>query len=152
MLPRSRRRIKAVHELEFRLCGGGRGKSLGVSKARQHGSVYADTSACWRLMNAVVLQDALEKLNVHTGHVSHEIPQLRNHSRRAVRYLKKNALSSRCRHCNPYFNRIRRRPAGPRIKADIILKATKVDGLFADPSSKPLHAFDCITYRSARAQ
>ena len=95
------------------------------------------------VMNAVVLQDALEKLDVHTRVMSAiDIPQLAEPfiRRRAVRHLEKGRVVIFAAGTgNPYFTTDSAAALRAlEIKADIILKATKVDGVYsADPMSDP---------------
>jgi uridylate kinase len=106
------------------------------------------------VMNAVVLQDALEKLHVHTRVMSAiDIPQLAEPfiRRRAVRHLEKaRVVIFAAGTGNPYFTTDSAAALRAlEIKADIILKATKVDGVYnADPmqDSKAVR-YDSITYQ-----
>jgi uridylate kinase len=105
------------------------------------------------LMNAVILQDALEKLDVHTRVLSAiDIPQLAESfiRRRAIRHLEKNRIVIFAAGTgNPYFSTDSAAALRAlEIKADVILKATKVDGVYsADPMKDPTATrFDCITY------
>ena len=110
------------------------------------------------VMNAVVLQDALEKLDVQTRVMSAiDIPQLAEPfiRRRAIRHLEKGRIVIFAAGTgNPYFTTDSAAALRAlEIKADIILKATKVDGVYsADPMKDPTATrYDCITYqRSAR--
>jgi uridylate kinase len=91
------------------------------------------------VINAIALQDALEKLNVHTRVVSaiemREVaePFIR---RRAIRHLeKRRVVIFAAGTGNPYFSTDTAAALrAMEIKAEVILKATKVDGIFdADP-------------------
>jgi len=106
------------------------------------------------VMNAVVLQDALEKLDVQTRVMSAmDIPQLAEPfiRRRAVRHLEKDRVVIFAAGTgNPYFTTDSAAALRAlEIKADIILKATKVDGVYsADPMVvSTATRFDCITYQ-----
>jgi len=106
------------------------------------------------VMNAVVLQDALEKLDVQTRVMSAmDIPQLAEPfiRRRAVRHLEKDRVVIFAAGTgNPYFTTDSAAALRAlEIKADIILKATKVDGIYsADPMVvSTATRFDCITYQ-----
>ena len=106
------------------------------------------------VMNAVVLQDALEKLNVQTRVMSAiDIPQLAEPfiRRRAVRHLEKNRIVIFAAGTgNPYFTTDSAAALRAlEIKADIILKATKVDGVYtADPMKDAAAVrYDSITYQ-----
>jgi uridylate kinase len=105
-------------------------------------------------MNAVVLQDALEKVDVHTRVMSAiDIPQLAEPfiRRRAIRHLEKERVVIFAAGTgNPYFTTDSAAALRAlEIKADIILKATKVDGVYsADPmTDATAELFNEITYR-----
>jgi uridylate kinase len=107
------------------------------------------------VMNAVVLQDALEKINVDTRVLSAvDIPQLAESfiRRRAVRHLEKGRVVIFAAGTgNPYFTTDSAAALRAlEIKADIILKATKVDGVYsADPmADSSAERFNEITYQS----
>jgi uridylate kinase len=106
------------------------------------------------VMNAVVLQDALEKIQVDTRVLSAiDIPQLAESfiRRRAVRHLEKGRVVIFAAGTgNPYFTTDSAAALRAlEIKADIILKATKVDGVYsADPVlDATAEMFDVISYR-----
>jgi uridylate kinase len=106
------------------------------------------------VMNAVVMQDALEKVQVDTRVMSAiEIPQLAEPfiRRRAVRHLEKGRVVIFAAGTgNPYFTTDSAAALRAlEIKADIILKATKVDGVYtADPmKDAAAKRFNEITYR-----
>jgi len=106
------------------------------------------------VMNAVVLQDALEKIEVDTRVLSAvDIPQLAESfiRRRAVRHLEKGRVVIFAAGTgNPYFTTDSAAALRAlEIKADIILKATKVDGVYsADPmTDSTAERFKEITYR-----
>jgi uridylate kinase len=106
------------------------------------------------VMNAVVLQDALEKIHVDTRVLSAvDIPQLAEPfiRRRAVRHLEKGRIVIFAAGTgNPYFTTDSAAALRAlEIKADIILKATKVDGVYsADPVlDATAELFNEITYR-----
>jgi uridylate kinase len=106
------------------------------------------------VMNAVVLQDALEKVAVHTRVMSAiDIPQLAEPfiRRRAIRHLEKDRIVIFAAGTgNPYFTTDSAAALRAlEIKADIILKATKVDGVYsADPmTDATAELFTEITYR-----
>jgi uridylate kinase len=94
-------------------------------------------------MNAVVLQDALEKLDVFTRVMSAvDIPQLAEPfiRRRAMRHLEKGRVVIFAAGTgNPFFTTDSAAALRAlEIKADIILKGTKVDGIYsADPMTTP---------------
>jgi len=106
------------------------------------------------VMNAVVLQDALEKVEVHTRVLSAiDIPQLAESfiRRRAVRHLEKGRIVIFAAGTgNPYFTTDSAAALRAlEIKADIILKATKVDGVYsADPmADAKAELYNEITYQ-----
>jgi uridylate kinase len=106
------------------------------------------------VMNAVVLQDALEKLNVYTRVMSAiDIPQLAEPfiRRRAIRHLeKKRVVIFAAGTGNPFFTTDSAAALRAlEIKANIILKGTKVDGIYtADPMTHPdATRFDEISYQ-----
>jgi uridylate kinase len=106
------------------------------------------------VMNAVVLQDALERIDVNTRVMSAiDIPQLAEPfiRRRAVRHLeKKRVVIFAAGTGNPYFTTDSAASLRAlEIQAEVILKGTKVDGIFsADPVKDPTATkFDKITYQ-----
>ena len=150
--------LKAVHELGGQVAvvvGGGnifRGVSKSAGNMDRSSADYIGMLAT--VMNAVVLQDALEKLNVQTRVMSAiDIPQLAEPfiRRRAVRNLEKNRIVIFAAGTgNPYFTTDSAAALRAlEIKADIILKATKVDGVYtADPMKDTAAVrYDSITYQ-----
>ncbi|HKO43899.1 MAG TPA: UMP kinase [Pyrinomonadaceae bacterium] len=150
--------LKDVHELGVEVAvvvGGGnifRGVSKSAGNMDRSSADYIGMLAT--VMNAVVLQDALEKLNVHTRVMSAlNIPQLAEPfiRRRAVRHLEKGRVVLFAAGTgNPYFTTDSAAALRAlEIKADIILKATKVEGVYsADPMKDSMATrFDCITYQ-----
>ncbi|MFN2414773.1 MAG: UMP kinase [Pyrinomonadaceae bacterium] len=106
------------------------------------------------VMNAVVLQDALEKVGVHTRVLSAiHIPQVGEPfiRRRAIRHLEKGRVVIFAAGTgNPYFTTDSAAALRAlEIRADVILKATKVEGVYtADPVKDPAATrYDCITYQ-----
>src|SRR5260221_14745717 len=95
------------------------------------------------VMNAVVLQDALERMDVHTRVMSAiDIPQLAEPfiRRRAVRHLEKQRVVIFAAGTgNPYFTTDSAAALRAlEIEAEVILKGTKVDGVYtADPVKDP---------------
>jgi len=88
------------------------------------------------------LQDALEKLDVHTRVLSAiNIPQLAEPfiRRRAIRHLRNRGSSfSRPARAIPISRPLGGCAEALEIKADVILKATKVEGIYdADPMTNP---------------
>jgi len=150
--------LKAVHELGVEIAvvvGGGnifRGVSKSAGNMDRSAADYIGMLAT--VMNAVVLQDALEKLDVKTRVMSAiDIPQLAEPfiRRRAVRHLEKaRVVIFAAGTGNPYFTTDSAAALRAlEIKADIILKATKVEGIYnADPMlDSTAIRFDCITYQ-----
>ena len=150
--------IKAVHALgvEVAVVVGGGNIFRGVSKSAgnmDRGSAdYIGMLAT--VMNAVVLQDALEKLDVFTRVMSAiEIPQLAEPfiRRRAERHLeKKRVVIFAAGTGNPYFTTDSAAALRAlEIKAEVIFKATKVDGIYtADPFLNPdAVRFETISYQ-----
>ena len=149
--------IKQVHELGVQVAvvvGGGnifRGISKSAGKMDRSSADYIGMLAT--VMNAVVLQDALENLGVNTRVLSAiDIPQLAEPfiRRRAIRHLEKGRIVIFAAGTgNPFFSTDSAAALrAAEIKADVILKATKVDGVYsADPMKDPTATrFDCITY------
>jgi uridylate kinase len=111
------------------------------------------------VLNALALQDALEKLGVHTRVQSaiemHQVcePFIR---RRAVRHLEKGRVVIFAAGTgNPYFSTDTAAALrAMEIKADVILKATRVDGVYdADPEKvSGAKFFAEITYREVLHQ
>src|SRR6185295_6662626 len=91
------------------------------------------------VMNAVVLQDALEKLDIQTRVMSAvDIPQLAEPfiRRRALRHLEKQRIVIFAAGTgNPYFTTDSAAALRAlEIEAHVIMKATKVDGIYtSDP-------------------
>jgi uridylate kinase len=150
--------IKAVNELGVQVAvvvGGGnifRGVSKSAGNMDRSSADYIGMLAT--VMNAVVLQDALEKTNVQTRVLSAiDIPQLAESfiRRRAVRHLEKGRVVIFAAGTgNPYFTTDSAAALRAlEIKADIILKATKVAGVYsADPMiDATAELFNEITYR-----
>ncbi len=150
--------LKAVHELGVEIAvvvGGGnifRGVSKSAGNMDRSAADYIGMLAT--VMNAVVLQDALEKVNVNTRVMSAiDIPQLAEPfiRRRAVRHLEKaRVVIFAAGTGNPYFTTDSAAALRAlEIKADIILKATKVEGIYsADPMlDSTATRYDCITYQ-----
>jgi uridylate kinase len=105
------------------------------------------------VINAIAMQDAIEKLGVQCRVMSaiemHEVaePYIR---RRAIRHLEKNRVVVFAAGTgNPYFSTDTAAALrAMEIRADVLLKATSVDGIFtADPKKDPAATmFSTITY------
>lgn len=141
------REIKAIHELGLEIAvvvGGGnifRGVSKSAGNMDRAAADYIGMLAT--VMNAVVLQDALEKCQVYTRVMSAiDIPQLAEPfiRRRAVRHLeKKRVVIFAAGTGNPYFTTDSAAALRAlEIRAEVIFKATKVDGIYSeDPMKNP---------------
>jgi len=150
--------IRAVRDLGVEVAvvvGGGnifRGVSESAGDMDRSSADYIGMLAT--VMNAVVLQDALEKTGVHTRVLSAiNIPQVAEPfiRRRAIRHLEKGRVVIFAAGTgNPYFTTDSAAALRAlEIRADVILKATKVDGVYtADPvKDKSATRYDCITYQ-----
>ena len=150
--------IKQVHDLGVEVAvvvGGGnifRGVSASAGNMDRSSADYIGMLAT--VMNAVVLQDALERSGVQTRVLSAiDIPQLAEPfiRRRAIRHLEKGRIVIFAAGTgNPFFSTDSAAALRAlEIKAEVILKATKVDGVYsADPMKvSTATRFDCITYQ-----
>lgn len=150
--------IKAVHELGVEIAivvGGGnifRGVSASAGNMDRASADYIGMLAT--VMNAVVLQDALEKCDVFTRVLSAiDIPQLAEPfiRRRAIRHLEKGrVVIFGAGTGNPYFTTDSAAALRAlEIRAEVIMKATKVDGIYSDDPENNADAerFDTISYQ-----
>ena len=150
--------IKQVHDLGIQVAvvvGGGnifRGLSKSAGNMDRSSADYIGMLAT--VMNAVVLQDALETTGIETRVLSAiDIPQLAEPfiRRRAIRHLeKKRIVIFAAGTGNPFFSTDSAAALRAlEIKAEVILKATKVDGVYSADPMKDATAtrFDCITYQ-----
>jgi uridylate kinase len=155
--------IKAVNALGVEVAvvvGGGnifRGVSKSAGNMDRSSADYIGMLAT--VMNGVVLQDALEKVSVYTRVMSAiDIPQLAEPfiRRRAIRHLEKGRVVIFAAGTgNPYFTTDSAAALRAlEIRADVILKATKVEGIYsADPmKDKEATRYDCITYQEVLEQ
>jgi uridylate kinase len=144
--------IRAVHDLGVEVAvvvGGGnifRGVSESAGDMDRSSADYIGMLAT--VMNAVVLQDALEKVGCHTRVLSAiNIPQVAEPfiRRRAIRHLEKGRVVIFAAGTgNPYFSTDTAASLrAMEIKADVLLKATKVDGIY---SADPVITKDAIKY------
>jgi uridylate kinase len=149
--------IKQVNDLGVQVAvvvGGGnifRGVSKSAGNMDRSSADYIGMLAT--VMNAVVLQDALEKAQVHTRVMSAiDIPQLAEPfiRRRAIRHLEKNRVVIFAAGTgSPFFSTDSAAALRAlEIKADVILKATKVDGIYSADPMKDASAtkFERITF------
>ena len=150
--------IKQVHNLGVELAvvvGGGnifRGLSKSAGSMDRSSADYIGMLAT--VMNAVVLQDALERTGIETRVLSAiDIPEMAEPfiRRRAIRHLEKGRIVIFAAGTgNPFFSTDSAAALRAlEIKADVILKATKVDGIYsADPmKDSAATRFDSITYQ-----
>jgi len=151
------REIKEVHALGVQVSAvvGGGNIFRGVSETAQGmDRVSADYMGMLAtVINGVALQDALERAGLITRVMSaiemREVaePFIR---RRAIRHLEKERVVIFAGGTgNPYFSTDTAAALrAMEIKAEIILKGTKVDGIYdADPMKDPnAHKFDRLTY------
>lgn len=150
--------LKKVNELGVGIAivvGGGnifRGVSESAGNMDRAAADYIGMLAT--VMNAVVLQDALEKQDVYTRVMSAiDIPQLAEPfiRRRAVRHLeKKRVVIFAAGTGNPYFTTDSAAALRAlEIEADVILKGTKVDGVYSADPHKDASAvrYDKITFQ-----
>jgi uridylate kinase len=150
--------LKAVRELGVEVAvvvGGGnifRGVSKSAGNMDRSSADYIGMLAT--VMNGVVLQDALEKVDVDTRVVTAiDLPQLAEPfiRRRAIRHLEKGRVVIFVAGTgNPYFTTDSAAALRAlEIKADVILKGTKVEGVYSADPMKDAAAtrYDCITYQ-----
>ncbi len=150
--------IKQVHNLGVEVAvvvGGGnifRGLSKSAGSMDRSSADYIGMLAT--VMNAVVLQDALELTGIQTRVLSAiDIPEMAEPfiRRRAIRHLEKGRIVIFAAGTgNPFFSTDSAAALRAlEIKADVILKATKVDGVYSADPMKDATAtrFDCITFQ-----
>src|SRR5258706_46911 len=146
-----------VHTLGIQIAivvGGGNFFRGVAEQARNMDRVSADHMGMLAtVINALALQDALEKQNIHTRVQSAiEMNQVAEPfiRRRAIRHLEKGRIVIFAGGTgNPYFSTDTAASLrAMEIKADVILKATKVDGIYdADPMKvADAKKFEHITY------
>ena len=149
--------VADVHRLgvQIGLVVGGGNFFRGVAEqAKEMDRVSADHMGMLATMiNALALQDALEKQDVHTRVMSaiemHQVaePFIR---RRAIRHLEKErVVIFGAGTGNPYFSTDTAASLrAMEIKAEVIMKATKVEGIYdCDPvKNKDAKMYDTVTY------
>jgi uridylate kinase len=152
------RELKTVHDLGIEIAivvGGGnifRGVSESAGNMDRASADYIGMMAT--IMNAVVLQDALEKVGVFTRTLSAiDVPQIAEPfiRRRAIRHLeKKRIVIFAAGTGNPYFTTDSAAALRAlEIEAEVIFKGTKVNGIYsADPMKVPdAVKYDTVSYR-----
>lgn len=155
--------LAEVHELGIQIAivvGGGNFFRGVAEQAKEMDRVSADHMGMLAtVINALALQDALEKHGVHTRVQSAiEMNQVAEPfiRRRAIRHLEKERIVIFAGGTgNPYFSTDTAASLrAMEIKADAILKATKVDGIYdADPMLvKDAKKFTQITYMDVLKQ
>lgn len=150
--------LKTVHDLGIEIAivvGGGnifRGVSESAGNMDRASADYIGMMAT--IMNAVVLQDALEKESVYTRTLSAiDVPQIAEPfiRRRAIRHLeKKRVVIFAAGTGNPYFTTDSAAALRAlEVEAEVIFKGTKVGGIYsADPVKDPTATkFDTISFR-----
>jgi uridylate kinase len=149
--------LQDVHSLGVQIAivvGGGNFFRGVAEQAREMDRVSADHMGMLAtMMNALALQDALEKRGVYTRVMSAiQMQQVAEPfiRRRAIRHLEKERIVIfGAGTGNPYFSTDTAASLrAMEIKAEVILKATKVDGIYdADPVLvKDAKMFDQISY------
>ncbi len=149
--------IQEVHALGVQIAivvGGGNFFRGVAEQAREMDRVSADHMGMLAtVINALAIQDALEKRGVQTRvQTAIEMNQVAEPfiRRRAIRHLEKGRVVVFAAGTgNPYFSTDTAASLrAMEIKADVILKATKVDGIYdADPVLvKDAHMFSQISY------
>ena len=150
--------IRAVHQLGTELgvvIGGGnviRGITASAEGMDRANADYMGMLA--GVINALALQDALEKVDVHTRVLTAlEIRQVAEPyiRRRAIRHLEKGRIAIFAGGTgNPYFSTDTAAALrAAEIQADVVLKATKVDGVY---TSDPEKDEDAVRYESLTFQ
>ena len=152
------RELNTVHGMGVGIAivvGGGnifRGVSESAGNMNRAAADYIGMLAT--IMNGVVLQDACEKIGLQTRVMSAiDIPQLAEPfiRRRALRHLEKQRVVIFAAGTgNPYFTTDSAAALRAlEIEADVIMKATKVDGIYTSDPIKDTTAtkFDNISFR-----
>ncbi len=160
MIGRLAREIAAVRErgVEIALVVGGGNifRGAGLAAAGMDRVTGDQMGMLATVINALAMQDALERLDVFCRVMSaipiHQVCE-EYIRRRAVRHLEKGRVVVFAAGTgNPYFTTDSAAALrASEINADIMLKATKVDGVYdADPVTHPeARRFDCVTYDEA---
>ena len=154
------REIKAAHDKKIQIgivVGGGNIWRGGRDQGLQLDRVIADNMGMLAtIINALALQDACEQIGVHTRVLSAvEVSKVAEPfiRRRAVRHLEKGRIVIFAAGTgNPYFSTDTAAALRAiEIGAELLLKATQVDGIYSDDPRKNSKAkfFKTITYRQA---
>ncbi len=163
MIGRLAREIAAVRErgVEIALVVGGGNifRGAGLAAAGMDRVTGDQMGMLATVINALAMQDALERLDVFCRVMSaipiHQVCE-EYIRRRAVRHLEKGRVVVFAAGTgNPYFTTDSAAALrASEINADIMLKATKVDGVYdADPVTHPeARRFDRVTYDEALAR
>lgn len=149
--------VREVHDLEVEVAmviGGGNIYRGLAAETRGIDRVTGDHMGMLAtVINSLAMQDALEKLDVHTRVLSAiEIRQVAEPyiRRRAMRHLeKRRVVIIAAGTGNPYFTTDSAAALrAMEVKAEVLLKATRVDGVYsADPQKEPqARRFEEITY------
>jgi uridylate kinase len=154
------RDIRELHELGVQIClviGGGNIYRGLEASAKGMDRVTADHMGMLAtVINSLAFQDALERLGLQVRTMT-AIP-ISNVAepfirRRAIRHLEKGRVVVFAAGTgNPFFSTDTAAALrASEVHADVIMKATKVDGIYdSDPMTNPNAVrFDCITYREA---
>jgi uridylate kinase len=149
--------VKEIHDLGVEIViviGGGnifRGMSASANGLDRATADYMGMLAT--VMNGLAFQDSLEKIGVATRvQTAFQIPQVAEHfvRRRAIRHLeKKRVVILAGGTGNPYFTTDTTAALrAAEMNTEVVLKATKVDGVYDDDPVKNPKAkkFDQITY------
>ncbi|HEX9931080.1 MAG TPA: UMP kinase [Pyrinomonadaceae bacterium] len=150
--------VRAIYDLGVEtaiVVGGGnifRGVSKSAGNMDRSSADYIGMLAT--IMNAVVLQDACEKVGIFTRVMSAiDIPQLAEPfiRRRAIRHLeKKRVVIFAAGTGNPYFTTDSAAALRAlEIRAEVLMKATKVDGIYsADPmKDETATRYETVSYQ-----
>lgn len=149
--------VKEIHRMGIDVAivigGGNIFRGLQASKAGMDRATADYIGMLATIMNSMVLQDALEKKNVQTRVLSAiEVKELAEPylRRRAIRHLeKKRVVIFAAGTGNPYFTTDTAAALRAiEVGADVILKATKVDGVYtSDPmKDKKAKKFEKLAY------
>lgn len=152
--------VKAVHDAGYEICivigGGNIFRGISAAAYGMHRAVADGIGMLATVMNSVAFQNSLERLGVDTRVMSAiSMPTICEQyvRRKALRHLsEKRIVISAAGSGNPYFTT----DTGAILRAleldcDILMKATKVDGVYdCDPEKNPNAKFlKTLSYRDA---